>query len=137
MIEYEIIRSNRRTVAIEIGLDERVLVRAPKRYPKYRIQEFIDEKEEWILEHLDKIREKKVGIVPLTKGALSFNCLLMLMSDEIQDYVVVHELAHIRYMNHQKEFWGVVESVLPDYKERRKRLKEEGAVARQRFLAMK
>ena len=40
------------------------------------------------------------------------------------DYVVVHELAHRREMNHSKAFWKIVEAVLPDYKERRKKLKD-------------
>jgi len=47
------------------------------------------------------------------------------MADEdIVDYVVVHELAHITEMNHSARFWAIVESVLPDYKERQVRLKE-------------
>ena len=43
------------------------------------------------------------------------------------DYVVVHELCHLRQMNHSKEFWQLVGSQIPDYKERRKWLKENGA----------
>ena len=60
------------------------------------------------------------------KGNLNFNCLLMLMPEEILDYVVVHELAHRVEMNHSPAFWQIVESVLPDYRERRKWLKENG-----------
>ena len=40
------------------------------------------------------------------------------------DYVTVHELAHITEMNHSAWFWAIVAGVLPDYKERQKRLKE-------------
>lgn len=61
-----------------------------------------------------------------SKGNLNFNCLLMLMPPEILDYVVVHELAHRKEMNHSPAFWAIVESVLPDYRERRQWLKEHG-----------
>lgn len=44
------------------------------------------------------------------------------------DYVIVHELAHIKHKNHGKGFWTLVESYLPDYKSRRKWLKERGAL---------
>lgn len=59
-----------------------------------------------------------------SKGNINFNCLLMLTDIEIIDYVVVHELCHLKQMNHSEEFWKEVEKVLPDYKERKKRLKQ-------------
>ena len=59
-----------------------------------------------------------------SKGNLSFSYLLMLYPNEAIDYVVVHELAHLLEMNHSKNFYQIVESVLPDYKERRKLLKK-------------
>jgi predicted metal-dependent hydrolase len=46
--------------------------------------------------------------------------------DEIIDYVVVHELCHLKEMNHSPRFWAEVEKVIPDYKERRKWLKDHG-----------
>ena len=57
---------------------------------------------------------------------LSFNYRLMLAPPQILDYVVVHELCHLKHMNHSSAFWKAVESVLPDYKEKRKWLKEHG-----------
>ena len=60
------------------------------------------------------------------KSNLNFNCLLMLTPDEIVDYVVVHELCHLKEMNHSPRFWAEVERVLPDYKERRLWLKRHG-----------
>ena len=71
------------------------------------------------------IREKKTRWGSCScKGNLNFNWKLMLMPPEILDYVVVHELAHRKEMNHSRDFWKIVEQVLPDYQERRKRLRE-------------
>ena len=60
------------------------------------------------------------------RGSLSFNCLLMLMDQRIIDYVIVHELCHRLEMNHSARFWAEVERILPDYRERRRWLKEHG-----------
>lgn len=59
-------------------------------------------------------------------GTLSFNYRLMLAPPSVLDYVVVHELCHLKHMNHSADFWQTVESVLPDYKIRRTWLKEHG-----------
>lgn len=59
-------------------------------------------------------------------GTLSFSFRLMLAPPRVLDYVVVHELCHLTHMNHSKEFWNMVENILPDYKEHRKWLKENG-----------
>ena len=61
-----------------------------------------------------------------SKGNLNFNCLLMLTPEYVRDYVVVHELSHLRHMNHSREFWDEVGRVLPDYRVARKWLKENG-----------
>ena len=50
----------------------------------------------------------------------------MMAPPEIVDYVVVHELCHLKHPNHSPEFWKEVERILPDYKQRRKWLKENG-----------
>lgn len=60
------------------------------------------------------------------RGNLNFNCLLMLVPEEVLDYVVVHELCHRKEMNHSTKFWAEVERVLPDYAVRRAWLKENG-----------
>ena len=60
------------------------------------------------------------------KGNLNFNWKLVLMPPEVLDYVVVHELAHRKEMNHSRKFWAEVKNVLPDYEKRRKWLKEFG-----------
>lgn len=60
-----------------------------------------------------------------SKGNLNFNCELMRFPEEIVDYVIVHELCHRLEMNHSRRFWAEVEKILPDYRERRKWLKEQ------------
>lgn len=60
------------------------------------------------------------------KKNLNFNCLLMLCPEEIQDYVVVHELSHLKEMNHSPAFWAEVGKILPDYKKRRRWLRSQG-----------
>lgn len=61
-----------------------------------------------------------------SRGTLSFNWKLMLAPPGVLDYVVVHELCHLKHMDHSREFWAAVESVMPDYRERRRWLKEHG-----------
>ena len=58
------------------------------------------------------------------KHDLNFSWYLMLTDINVVDYVVVHELAHIKEYNHSENFWLLVKNVLPDYKERQKRLRE-------------
>jgi hypothetical protein len=59
-------------------------------------------------------------------GNLNFTWRLVMAPPEVIDYVVVHELAHLRVNNHTKEFWKQVERIMPDYKRRLKWLKENG-----------
>ena len=61
-----------------------------------------------------------------TKGNLNFNCLLMLAPDDVIDSVVVHELCHLREMNHSKRFYDEVLRVFPDYSRCEKWLKDNG-----------
>lgn len=57
-------------------------------------------------------------------GSLRLNWRLLHLELELLDYVVVHELSHLRQMNHGPEFWRVVASVMPDYESRRRRLRQ-------------
>ena len=61
-------------------------------------------------------------------GNLNFNCLLMLVPQEILDSVVVHELCHRRHMNHSREFYEEISKVFPDYPRCDKWLKENGGI---------
>ena len=59
-------------------------------------------------------------------GTLNFTWRLIMSPLSVIDYVVVHELAHLRVRNHSRKFWQVVESIDPDYKTKRKWLREYG-----------
>ena len=175
----EVIRSKRKTLAIEIRPDMRVVVRAPEKIPQNEIMKFVEEKQNWIKKHLvqmyfkaeeikkqkkepaltnadiEKLCQKALSVIPdkvkyyaeimgvtygritirnqktrwgscSSKGNLNFNCLLMLMPDKVLDYVVVHELCHLKQMNHSKKFWKEVERYMPDYKNYKKWLNENG-----------
>ena len=169
-IEYELVRSDRRTVSIEVDASGAVLVRAPRLMPRWRVEAFVRQRADWVerarerqarrRERLPDIREedkplyvkqakavlpekieyyaKLMGVQPtgLTvtsartrfgscsgKNRLSFSWRLMAYPEAAIDYVVVHELAHIRYKDHSRAFYGFVESVLPDYRDRIRLLK--------------
>lgn len=183
----EVIRSKRKTLAIEIRPDMRVVVRAPEKIPQKEIIKFVEEKQNWIKKHIaqmyfkaeeikkqkkepaltnadiEKLCQKALSVIPdkvkyyaeimevtygritirnqktrwgscSSKGNLNFNCLLMLMPDKVLDYVVVHELCHLKQMNHSKKFWMEVEKYMPDYKSYKKWLNENGGALIERML---
>lgn len=218
-IQYNIIRSNRKTIAISVHLTKEVLVRAPRHISDEQIKSLVKEKADWILTKIsempvtnesvpkkqyqdeDKIlyrgkeytlrvleeafagkskvmlkaeeivvikkaEEKKetktlliewykerarelvkerigyyrpvinrpIGEVRIksqkrrwgscsSRGNLNFNWRIILMPDEMFDYIIVHEMCHLLFLNHSKSYWNSVASVLPDYKEREKWIK--------------
>lgn len=171
---YEIIYSNRKTLAIQITSDGAVKVRAPKRFPVSDIHNFLSDKEDWVLKNLAKMEYRK-PIVPAplsegerkryiqiardifaqktayyasimhttygrisireqktrwgscsTDGNLNYNWRLIFAPEEILNYIVVHELAHRKEMNHSPAFYAVVKSILPEYKKYQKWLRENG-----------
>ena len=171
-MEYQWIRSKRKSMTIQIKSHGQVIVRTPYRVSKRTVEQFLYAHQNWILEKQHQViaaeaqqvhitdEERKQGIelakklIPervayfakhmgvtygritireqktrwgscSSKGNLNFNWKLVLFEPELLDYVVVHELAHRIEMNHSASFWAIVESVLPDYKERRKRLREK------------
>jgi predicted metal-dependent hydrolase len=66
-------------------------------------------------------------------GGLNFSWRLILAPPEILDYVVIHELAHLRELNHSPRFWAIVAAHCPAYRTHQRWLKEHGA-ALQRLL---
>ena len=177
-MEYTVIRSGRKTVAIQLNQDLTVTVRAPWRASKSEIERILQKKKPWIEKHLDQMRRRKEhydasGTDKLTDeeiqelankalkyipervayfskiigvtygritirnqktrwgscssvGNLNYNWKLVLMPPGVLDYVVVHELAHRREMNHSAAFWKVVATWMPDYKKYRKWLRDNG-----------
>ncbi len=168
-IVYRLIRSNRRSLAIEIRSADEVTVRAPFFMPVFVIERFVEERTDWIRKaqrnyaekppvpelskaELEELRKKAKAYIPprldyyarimgvrptavrytsaktrwgscSPKNSVSFSVRLMTKPAEAIDYVIVHELAHIREHNHSPRFWAVVASVLPDYRDRKKLLK--------------
>lgn len=183
-IPFQVVRSSRKTIAIQINRDGTVIVRAPRRCSQVAIDAFVQEKQEWILKQLTLCSQKetekenrrvKVGILCMpetetgcltyrsqakqvfarkvawyaqqmqvsygtiaireqktrwgscsSRGNLNFNWRLILAPEPVLDYVVVHELAHRKEMNHSTRFWGIVEEMMPDYRQYRGWLKQYG-----------
>ena len=69
-IPYEIIRSSRRTLSLQITADGRVLARCPRQMSQARVEAFIREKEGWIRSHLEAI-ERRPRLPPLTEEELA------------------------------------------------------------------
>ena len=59
-----------------------------------------------------------------SKGNINLSYRLMMLPLECIDYVIVHELCHLEFMNHSKAFWSLVQERLPDFRARDRRLKE-------------
>ena len=163
---YEVRRSQRRTIALEITARGEILVRAPRFVSARFIEDFVDGHEDWIrrarerwaarqaacpeptAEEQAQMRRRAKEVIPpkvahyaavmgvepagititgartrfgscSAKNTLSFSWRLMAYPEEAVDYVVVHELAHIRHHDHSKAFYDLVASVLPDHKARR------------------
>lgn len=73
------------------------------------------------------IRHQKIRWGSCTKtGNLNFNCLIMKMPDQVRDYVIIHELAHRKELNHSSKYWAIVAEYCPWYKQAKQWLKDNG-----------
>lgn len=61
-----------------------------------------------------------------TKGNLNFNYKLLFLPQEVADYVVVHELCHLKHFNHGPDFWALVAQACPNYRTHRRALQTLG-----------
>ena len=91
----------------------------------------------YVTDYYSKIMGLKYGRITITsaqkrfgscssQGNISYSYRLMLYPEAAREYVVVHELAHLKEMNHSAAFWAEVEKILPDYSAQRQWLKNEG-----------
>ena len=112
MPEYTLIRSRRRTIAIEITGEAKLLVRAPMRAPKYEIEKFILEKEEWINKHIEKVRERneKAALVePIGEEELKElgREALRVIPEKVSHYAGIIGVSYGRItIKNQKTVWG-------------------------------
>lgn len=182
--EYKLVRSDRKSLAIQITQNGETVVRAPRRCPQSVIDAFVMQKKYWIGQKVyEMLQEKKkakksvrviskqeqkdylkkaqtvfaervqyyaqrmeVSYCRITlrdqktrwgscssKQNLNFNWRLIFAPPLVLDYVVVHELAHLREMNHSARFYAVVEQVMPDYKTWQRWLRENGKLLQVRI----
>ncbi len=60
------------------------------------------------------------------KGALSFNWRLVILPMEVADYLICHELAHLKYLDHSARFWNLVETIFPSFRQSERWLRRHG-----------
>ncbi len=214
MNNLKIVRTNRKSIALEIQSDGTLLVRSPLGVPDSLINNLLDKKKKWINEKQRLIQERKIKALPkqykegeefyylgkkfvlkfsdnvslpiqldnafiihsqysshaekllkfwykqqakkiippcvkqiagqynleyksvkitsaekrwgscTSKKTLNFTWRIIMLPSDIIEYIVIHELAHLKQLNHSKKFWNEVETILPDYRVREKWLTE-------------
>jgi len=168
-MEYEVVYTNRRSMALYVRRNGKIEVRCNRRTPEREIEKFLLEKKKWIEKTREKILavekisiteedkkralalaneillnkvqyySRKLDVMPTQikignatsywgcctgKNVLRFSWRLFLARESAIDYVIVHELAHMKEHNHSERFWRHVESVLPNYREEQEYLKK-------------
>lgn len=121
--------------------DEFLYLGEIKKLQDYNIKnldKFYKNEIEKILPNIVETFSKKMDLYPISisyrknkrtwgscnfKNGLNFNILLMKFPLEIMQYVVIHELSHIKHKNHSKNFWNLVEKYCPNYKQIEKEFK--------------
>lgn len=166
-----LVRSKRKTLAIEVRPDREVVVRAPLNMPISQIDAFLHSKRDWIDSHWHKpvpvapaytdaqeqaLRQKALALLPplvdryagilgvrpirvtitsartrfgscSAKGSLCFSWRLLAYPLPAIEYVVLHELAHLKQLNHSPAFYALLARHMPDYRERAQLLKQPPA----------
>lgn len=172
-IPYRLIRSDRRTLSLEVTPQPETVVRAPRRCPVAEIERFVSAHADWIVRQTQRQQQRRqtglarpvsaereqelrqlaqrlipqrvayygalMGLTPAGvritgaqkrfgscsgQNRLCFSWRLMLYPPEAIDYVVVHELAHIRHHDHSPAFYALIERYMPDHRQRRALLRD-------------
>ncbi|WP_425448545.1 M48 family metallopeptidase [Dethiothermospora halolimnae] len=77
--------------------------------------------------NLVKVKEQKKRWASCSsKRNLNFNWRCSMAPSNVLDYIVVHEMCHMVHLNHSKNFWALVEEIMPDYRERKEWLRKYG-----------
>ena len=130
-IEASILKMSKKS----LNDDEFLLLGEKKKYENYKIKNidtfYRGEIEKILPQKVDEF-SKKMNLFPTSisyrknkrtwgscnyKNGLNFNILLMKFPIEVMEYVIVHELAHIKHKNHSKDFWNLVAVYCSNYKE--------------------
>lgn len=174
-MKYKVIRSDRKTISIEVNKDCEIIIRAPKSCGDNAVKAFAEKYEAWAERAVEKTRQRQknaaeyeindsdrekyietaqrvlpkkteywskiMGLSPSyvkitsaekrygscnSKNGICYSYRLAAYPEKAMDYVVIHELAHIKYKNHGKEFYSLIEKYMPDYKEAEKILRHKG-----------
>lgn len=138
--EYEIVLYEKARVYVDED-GKRLFV--PRENSEERLRRFLKENAKRIFTQATAARAEEMGIAYKSvshssattrwgscagDNALRFSYRLLYAPKDVIDYVIVHELCHVLHHDHSAAFWSAVEGVLPDYKEKRKWLKDRGAL---------
>ncbi|MEG0230099.1 MAG: M48 family metallopeptidase [Oscillospiraceae bacterium] len=184
-MNYTLIKSKRKTVAIQIKSDGSVILRAPLKFNKKSCDKIINENKEKIIKIIEKVKSEnsvenfqklseesiekykktakqyipkrvnyicqdfknkfnigfnfeKINITSAKgswgscsyrngKNNLNFSWRLIILNDfdnSLCDYVIIHELCHIYHHNHSKEFWAMVKSLMPEFLQKKEKIKQ-------------
>lgn len=103
-----------------------------------KINKYTDEELKKIVEKQANALIKETGLIPnkirirdikyawgtcSANKNITINYKLIKYSEQAIKYVILHELCHLKYMDHSKEFWGLIEKYMPNYKEAKKEFK--------------